>query len=85
MAAFGSAGGKEGYDSSSLASMVPAYYLPDQMRVLRDPMDLLAIFLTELINLLISDSGQNRDVARDALGSELNPRLYSRILKDLDQ
>ncbi len=84
MAAFGSAGGK-GYDSTSLASMVPAYYLPDQMRVLKDPADLLTIFTTQLINLLVSDSGQARDVARDALGSEIDPRLYSRILRELDQ
>ncbi|KAH8096624.1 hypothetical protein BXZ70DRAFT_945419 [Cristinia sonorae] len=85
MAAFGSVGAKEGHDSSSLTTLIPATFLPDQMRVLRDPQDLLTIFLTEIVNLLVSDSIPAREVAREALGAELSPRLYTRILKELDQ
>lgn len=60
-------------------------FLPDQMRVLRDPSELLGIFLTELLNLLLSDNAQVRDLAREALSVEAHPRLYSRILRELDQ
>lgn len=48
-------------------------------------MGLLQSFLVELINLLVSDSIQARDVARDALSSELSPRLYTRVFKELDK
>ncbi|THH31919.1 hypothetical protein EUX98_g2275 [Antrodiella citrinella] len=85
MAAFGAVGSKEGHDSSALTTLLPSEFLPDQMRVLRDPQDLLTIFLTEIVNLLVSDSVQARDVAREALGAELSPRLYTRILRELDQ
>ncbi|TCD61394.1 Ras GTPase activating protein ira2 [Steccherinum ochraceum] len=84
MAAFGAVGSKDSHDSSSLAALIPSEYLPDQMRVLRDPQDLLTIFLTEIVNLLVSESVQARDVAREALGAELSPRLYTRILKELE-
>lgn len=85
MAAFGSVGSKDLHDSSSLTALIPPEYLPDQMRVLREPQDLLTIFLTEIVNLLVSESVPARDVAREALGAELSPRLYTRILRELDQ
>ncbi|EMD40361.1 hypothetical protein CERSUDRAFT_148314 [Gelatoporia subvermispora B] len=84
LSSFGSACIRETHDPSSLANMITSYYLPDQMRVLRDPRALLSSFLTDLINLLVSESIFPRDVGRDALGSEANPRLYTMILKQLD-
>lgn len=84
MAAFGPSE-KDKHDSAALTSMIPSHYLPDQLRVLRNPADLLAIFITETIDLLVSDSGQAREVAREALGNELSPRLYARIVKELDK
>ncbi|PSR92202.1 hypothetical protein PHLCEN_2v4732 [Hermanssonia centrifuga] len=75
----------ETHDPAALAAIIPARYLPDQLRVLRDPADLLSDFLTDLINLLLAESGQARDVAREALSTEAHPRLYPRILKQLEQ
>ncbi|KAL4251095.1 Ras-GAP domain-containing protein [Abortiporus biennis] len=85
MTAFGPPGFKDNHDVAPLTSIIPATYLPDQIRVLRDTTDLLSIFLTQTIDALASDSGQAREVAKDALGSELNPRMYPRIIKELDQ
>ncbi|GBE80125.1 hypothetical protein SCP_0213280 [Sparassis crispa] len=84
MTAFGSACIRDGHDPSALTTTIPSYYLPDQMRVLRDPADLLSSFLTVLIDLLISDTVQHREVAREALSTEVHPRLYTRVFKELD-
>lgn len=84
MASLGPPVMKEGQELS-LHGLVREEYLPDQMRILRDPNDLMHIYLTEVINLLISDSPQARKVAEETLGAELNPRLYLRILKDLNK
>lgn len=84
MASLGPPVMKEGQELT-LNGIVREEYLPDQMRILRDPYDLMHIYLTQVINLLISDSPQARKVAEETLGTELNPRLYLRILKDLDK
>ncbi|CAL1700085.1 unnamed protein product [Somion occarium] len=84
MASFGPAVLKENVDAPALSALVRDEYLPDQMRIMRDPGDLLTIFLTEVINLLVHESAQARKVAEETLGNELNPRLYLRILKELD-
>lgn len=52
---------------------------------MRDPAGLLDHFLKELLNLLLSDSAQARDLAREALSTEAHPRLFTRIIKELDQ
>lgn len=72
------------HDPSALAAIIPARYLPDQLRVLRDPNELLTNFISGLIDLLLNDSTQARDLARDALSAEAHPRLYPRILRELD-
>ncbi|KAI0080777.1 hypothetical protein K474DRAFT_1717515 [Panus rudis PR-1116 ss-1] len=83
MASFGPViPGKE--DPPSFSKLVGEWYLPDQFRVMRNPADLLAIFLGNVTNLLIDEAPQVRDVAREALGNELNPRLYTRILRELE-
>lgn len=75
----------DAHDPHALAAIIPLRFLPDQMRVLRDPSDLLTSFISEVINLLLADSAQARDLAREALSVEAHPRLYSRILRELDQ
>jgi hypothetical protein len=55
------------------------------MRVLQNPANLVETFVTDLTNLLVADDRQVREVARDALGAELSPRLYSRLIKHLDE
>ncbi|KAJ3551785.1 hypothetical protein NM688_g4509 [Phlebia brevispora] len=85
LSSFSAACLRDGHDSSALAAVIPALYLPDTLRVLPDPAELLSSFLKDLINLLLADSGQARDAAREALSTEAHPRLYPRILKELDQ
>jgi hypothetical protein len=55
------------------------------MRVLQNPATLVETFVTDLTNLLVADDMQVREVARDALGAELSPRLYPRLIKHLDE
>lgn len=52
---------------------------------MQNPVQLVGTFITNLTDLLISPDTQIRDIARDALGTELSPRLYSRLLKHLDE
>ncbi|KAJ6515229.1 hypothetical protein C8R45DRAFT_1049017 [Mycena sanguinolenta] len=54
-------------------SVIPVQYLPDQMRDIQNPVPLLMI-----------EDHQLREVARNALGAELSPRLYTRLLKHFD-
>jgi hypothetical protein len=70
---------------NTLTSAIPAQFLPDEMRVLQNPANLVETFVTDLTNLLVADDRQVREVARDALGAELSPRLYSRLIKHLDE
>lgn len=85
LATCGSACTKEGHDPSSLNSVIPPQWLPDSLRVLRDPVDLLASFLTVLVNLLISESVLVRDISREALSTDLGPRLYGKVFQKLDE
>lgn len=72
-------------DLTSLANVIPAYALPDSMRVIQNPVPLVTTFITDLTNLLMAPDMKIRDIARDALGAELSPRLYSKLLKHLDE
>ncbi|PCH40763.1 hypothetical protein WOLCODRAFT_88808 [Wolfiporia cocos MD-104 SS10] len=83
LTAFGSACVRDS-DSSDLSLNVAPYFLPDQMRLLRDPAVLLDTFLKHIIELLIDEAPHARDTVRDALGSEASPRLYTRIYRELD-
>jgi hypothetical protein len=85
LAAFGGACIHDGQELGSLTSLVPTQYLPDEMRVPRDSKALVGTFVTDLTDLLIADSMQVREVAREALGSELSPRVYSRLVRHLDE
>jgi hypothetical protein len=85
LAAFGGACIDEDQNLGALTSIIPQQYLPDQMRALKNPGLLVETFVTDLTDLLVVDSMQVREVAREALGSELSPRLYSRLLKHLEE
>lgn len=85
LAALSGACAQEDADIVSLTNVIPAHYLPDEMRVLQNPTPLVNNFITYLTNLLVSPDMQIREVARDALGAELSPRLYSKLLRHLDE
>ncbi|OBZ70421.1 Neurofibromin [Grifola frondosa] len=84
LSAFGAACTRESHDPAALTTVITPCYIPDELRNLRDPSELLSAYLAETVNLLVSDSPQVRDVAREALSNEASPRLYSKILKNLD-
>lgn len=85
LAAFGGACVQDFHDPAALLTIIPAQYLPDEMRVLQNPMNMVSTFITDLTDLLIAESAQVREVARDALGSELSPRLYAKLFRHLDE
>lgn len=85
LSAFGAACMREHHDPSALTKIIPPTIIPDCCRVLRDPSELLTNFLTETVNFLVSDAPQVRDIAREALSNEASPRLYGRIVKQLDE
>ena len=85
MAAFGGATVQDEHEPGALTAVIPAEFLPDQMRVLKDPGELVNIFIESLTGHLVSESIRVREVAREALGSELSPRLFARLFKHLDE
>ena len=85
LSAFGAACTREPHDPSGLTKIIPPMIIPDGCRVLRDPSELLTNFLTDIVNMLVHDSLQVRDIAREALSNEASPRLYGRIIKQLDE
>ncbi|KAF9226729.1 hypothetical protein BS17DRAFT_500836 [Gyrodon lividus] len=85
LAAFGGATVQEEHEPAALTAVIPAEYLPDEMRVLRDPAELVNIFIEFLTAALMDDTVRVREVAREALGSELSPRLFAKLFKHLDE
>ncbi|KAG5648701.1 hypothetical protein DXG03_000048 [Asterophora parasitica] len=85
LAALGGACVQENQDLTSLANVIPAHSLPDEMRAMPNPVPLVGTFISDLTTLLVVNDTQIRDVARDALGTELSPKLYSKLLKHLDE
>ncbi|RDB19915.1 Neurofibromin [Hypsizygus marmoreus] len=85
LAALGGACVQEHQDLTSLSAVIPLHSLPDEIRVMQNPSALVGTFITDLTNLLVVHDTQIRDVARDALGAELSPRLYAKLLKHLDE
>jgi hypothetical protein len=62
-------------DLAVLAKVIPAKFLQDRIRVVQNPLPLVEDFVSNLMNLLVAGDMHVRDVVRDALGSELSPRL----------
>lgn len=85
LAACGSVCLEEQHEPESLQGIIPAELLPDSMRVLRDPRELITTFVTYLIDLLISDSIMAREISKEALGTELSPKLYGKLFRHLDE
>ena len=85
LAAFGGVCVEEDHDPSALTSVIAAQYLPDELRVLQNPSTMVSSFITDLTDLLIAESAQVREVARDALGTELSPRLFGRLFRHLEE
>ena len=63
-----------------LDKIVPREMVPDKLRVIENPRANIERFLDNLIGHLIASDNTIRDFVREALGSELGPRLYTRLL-----
>ncbi|KAG1755407.1 hypothetical protein EDB19DRAFT_1661084 [Suillus lakei] len=85
LAAFGGVTAQEKHDPGALSAAIPPEFLLDDMRTLRDPADLVTIFIESLTGALVDDVVRVREVAREALGSELSPRLFSKLFRHLDE
>jgi len=85
LAALGGVCAQDNQDLTSLTAVIPPSSLPDEMRVMQNPAQLVGTFITNLTDLLVVPDTQIRDTARDALGAELSPRLFSKLLKHLDE
>ncbi|KAK2465915.1 hypothetical protein APHAL10511_001556 [Amanita phalloides] len=70
---------------TKLVSSIPRFYLPDSIRMSDDQVPLIDGFLSDLTDLLVSPDAHIRDTAKDALGAELGPKLYAKVLKYLDE
>ncbi|KAF7432844.1 Ras GTPase activating protein ira2 [Pleurotus ostreatus] len=67
-----------------LTSIIPESVLPDKIRAQQTPLNAVHAFVTELTAMLMYTHVQVREVARDALGLELSPRLFPQLIKHLD-
>jgi len=68
-----------------LISIIPPKILPDEILTLDSLHPLLHPFLLDLNKILTVQDVATRDIAREALGVELHPRLCPRALKYLDE
>lgn len=85
LAALGGICVQENQELTSLAVIIPAHSLPDEMRTLQNPVPLVSAFMADLTSMLVAQDTQIRDIARDALGSELSAKLYQKLLRLLDE
>jgi hypothetical protein len=83
LAAFGGACLIEDGSVPTLVHSIPPEFLPDDIRALQNPTNLVLTFIKDLTNLLVAEYVEVREVARDALGTEMSPKLYSRLLRHL--
>ncbi|KAH6914612.1 hypothetical protein BKA70DRAFT_1180120 [Coprinopsis sp. MPI-PUGE-AT-0042] len=72
-------------DMSPLVNAIPPEYLPDRIRAVQHIPALAESFIGDLIALLLHHDAFCRDTARDALGSELSPRFYPKLIRFMDE
>jgi len=75
---------QEDQDLTALANVIPPKFLPDRIRVIQNPVPLIENYLEDLINLLLLGDISIRDIVREALGLELSPRLYGKLIRNLE-
>ncbi|KAI6003613.1 hypothetical protein EDD15DRAFT_2567619 [Pisolithus albus] len=85
LASFGGATVQERHIPTALTTIIMGEYLPDEMRALRDPEELVNTFIEFLTAALVDENPRIRETAKEAIGSELNPRLLSKLFKHLDE
>ncbi|TFK24729.1 hypothetical protein FA15DRAFT_406917 [Coprinopsis marcescibilis] len=74
----------EKQDTNPLLKVIPAEWLPDNIRVVQHIPALTEAFIGDLINLLMHNDASIRDTAREALGTELGPKFYPKLIRFMD-
>ena len=69
----------------ALQDRVPISELPDRLRVAHDGNFMLTDFLTTTVDTLLFDIPMARDTAKEALVTELHPKLFARLFKLLHE
>lgn len=79
--------GREDPDLSyaPLLETIPPVMIPDKLRTVGSPTPYVWTMVNDLVCLLASQDIHVRDTAREALGSELSPGLYGRLLKHVER
>jgi len=70
----------EDVQAFTLDKIIPKERIPDKLRVMENPRANIERFLDTLTGHLMASENTTRDYVREALGSELGPRLYTRLL-----
>ncbi|KAL0949203.1 hypothetical protein HGRIS_009281 [Hohenbuehelia grisea] len=84
LAALGVACLRDDPNMQPLSAVVPLHQLPDRIRIPPNHTSAVGQFMTELTAMLMVENAQVRDVAREALGAEISPRLYPKLIKYID-
>ena len=85
LAAFGAACSSDHIDLCGLTEIIPGNYLADRFRTLHDVDEVVKRFIISTVDLLIAENIPSRECAKEALGNELNPRLYSILFRRLNE
>jgi neurofibromin 1 len=80
LATFGGVTMQEKHDHHALTAAIPPEFSLDNMCLLRDPAELIAIFIKFLTCALIEDIVCILEVAHEPLGSALSPHLFQNCL-----
>ncbi|EFI27794.1 hypothetical protein CC1G_14717 [Coprinopsis cinerea okayama7 len=72
-------------DMTTLINTIPSEFMPDKIRVFQHIPALAETFISDLISLLMHHDAFIRDTAREALGSELSPRFYPKLIRFMDE
>ena len=67
-----------------LSRWCPPELLPPELKTPIPSEDLVKRFISTVVDMLINDDILTRETAKEALGSELHPKLYPLLLAQLD-
>ncbi|KAI5118442.1 hypothetical protein M0805_000576 [Coniferiporia weirii] len=84
LASYGAVSVMEEYNGKSLQTTLSVQDIPDRFRVPQDGEEMLKDFMASTVESLVMELALARDTAKEALGSELNPRLFGRLFKQLN-
>lgn len=70
---------------ASMLSFIPPELLPERLRLSIDFEDLTRRYVNIMVDLLYHESLVVRETAKEALGAESQPKMYSMVLLQLDR